>query len=63
VSRPSISYVARQDTTRENEIAVLASIYKLALDSANRNAAGVTSTNGNDAERDLSDSASNDSTT
>ena len=63
MSRPSISYVARQDTTRENEIAVLASIYKLALDSANRNAAGVTSTNGNDAERDLSDSASKDSTT
>jgi hypothetical protein len=63
VSRPTISYAARQDTTREKEIAVLASIYKLALDSANRNAAGVTSTNGNDAERDLSDSASKDSTT
>jgi len=63
VSRLSISYVARKDTTREEEIAVLASIYKLALDSTNRYAAGVTSTNGNDAERDLSDSASNDSTT
>jgi hypothetical protein len=63
VSRLSISYAARQDTSRENEIAVLASVYKLALDSANRNTAGVTSTNGNDAERDLSDNASNDSTT
>ena len=63
MSRPSISYAARQDTTRENEIAVLASIYKLVLDSANRNAAGVTSINGNDAEGDLSDCASKDSTT
>ena len=62
MSRPSISYVARKSATREKEIGVLASIYKLVLDSANRNAAGVPSTNGNDAERDLSDSASNDST-
>ena len=62
MSRPSISYVARQDTTREKEIAVLARIYKLALESANKNAAGVTSTNGNDAKRNLSDSASNDFT-
>jgi hypothetical protein len=57
VSSSRIHYSQRQDTTRENEIAVLASIYKLALDSANRNAAGVTSTNGDDAERNLSDSA------
>jgi hypothetical protein len=53
----STSYRARQDTTPENEIAVLATIYKIALDSANGNAVAITSTDGNDAERDLSDSA------
>jgi hypothetical protein len=58
----STSYRAREDTTREKEIGVLASIFRLALDSANKNAAGVSSTNGDDAERGLSDSASNDST-
>jgi hypothetical protein len=49
VNRPSISYAARQDTTRENEIAVLASIYRLVLDSANRNAVAMTNTDGSDA--------------
>ena len=53
----STSYRAREDTTREKEIGVLASIFRLALDSANKNAAGVSSTNGDNAERDLSDSA------
>jgi hypothetical protein len=51
VSNPSITYAALQDATRETELAVLASIYRLALDSANRNAAGVTSTNGGDATK------------
>jgi hypothetical protein len=63
MTRARISYLAREDSTPEKESGVLATIYKLVLDSANRNAASVTSTNGNDAERDLSDSASNDSTT
>ena len=36
---------------------MLASIFRLALDSANKNAAGVSSTNGDNAERELSDSA------
>jgi hypothetical protein len=53
----STSYRAREDTTREKEIGVLASIFRLALDSANKNAAGVSSTNVDNAERDLSDSA------
>jgi hypothetical protein len=49
VSSPSITYAAaRQDATRETEMAVLASIYRLALNSANRNAAGRTNTNGGD---------------
>lgn len=64
---PEPDYASVFERLRERvpveEIAVLASIYKLTLDSANRNAADVTSTNGNDAERDLSDSASKDSTT
>jgi hypothetical protein len=58
VSRPSISYTARQDSTRGTEIAVLASIYKIALDSANRNAAGVVSTNGGDAKERSKDDSS-----
>jgi hypothetical protein len=53
----STSYRAREDTTREKEIGVQASIFRLALDSADKNAAGVSSTNGDNAERDLSDSA------
>ena len=58
MSRPSISYAARQDTTRENEIAVLASIYKRVIDSANRKAAGVVSTNGGDAKERSKDDSS-----
>jgi hypothetical protein len=58
VSRPTISYTARQDATRGTEMAVLASIYRLVLDSANRNAAGAVSTNGGDAtERPKDDSS------
>jgi hypothetical protein len=58
VSNPSITYAALQDATRETELAVLASIYRLALDSANRNAAGVTSTNGGDAKERSEDDSS-----
>jgi hypothetical protein len=65
VDRPSISYATRPDSTPEAEIATLVNIYSFVLNSANKNAAGVTSTNGGDEkERPKNDSlASNDSTT
>ena len=59
---PYITYTPRSDATHEAEISTLANVYRFVLDSANKNAAGVTSTNGDDAERNLSDSASNHST-
>jgi hypothetical protein len=58
-----IVYLQHADATPETEVSTLANVYRFVLDSANKNAAGVTSTNGDDAERDLSDSASTDSTT
>jgi hypothetical protein len=51
VSSPSISYATRQDATSGTELAVLASVYRLALDSAKRNAAEMTSTDGDDATK------------
>ena len=63
MSSPRIIYTPRPDATPEAELSTLANVYRFLLDSANKNAAGVTGTDGNDAERDLSDSASNDSTT
>ena len=57
MSSPSITYAARQDARRETEIAVLASIYRLALNSVDRNAAGMTSTNGDDGTKIKEDSA------
>lgn len=52
------------DATPEAELSALASVYRFIIDShANTIAVGMTSTNGDDAERNLSDSASNDSTT
>ena len=54
----STSYRAREDTTREKEIGVQASIFRLALDSADKNAAGVTSTNGGDAKERSEDASS-----
>ena len=58
-----ITYTPRTDATPKAEISALASVYRFIIDShANTNAAGVSSTNGDDAERSLSDSASNDST-
>jgi hypothetical protein len=63
VSAPRITYVPRPDATQEAELNALASVYRFVLDSsAKKNAVGVTSTNGDDAERGLNDSASNDST-
>jgi len=58
-----ITYTPRPDATPEAELSALASVYRFIIDShANTNAAGVSSTNGDDAERGLNDSASNDST-
>jgi hypothetical protein len=59
VDEPTITYTARSDVTPELELNALASIYKLCLSScANRNAAGGTSTNGDDAkERSRHDSS------
>ncbi len=47
---PRIAYAPRPDTTPETEVSALANIYKLCL-SRNRNAAGMTSTNGDDAKK------------
>jgi hypothetical protein len=48
----NITYTARFDATLEAEISALSAIYKLCLSShANRNAAGETSTNGDDATK------------
>ncbi len=44
-----ISYTTRPDTTPEAESATLSNIYSYVLSCANKNAAGVTSTNGDDA--------------
>lgn len=43
-----ISYAARPDATSEGEINALAACYRIVLDSRKENAAGVTSTNGDD---------------
>jgi len=50
-----ISYAPRDDATPEAEIATLAYIYKFVFDAANKNAAGVTSTNGDDAMKGSND--------
>ena len=62
-SEPHIVYAPRSDTTPETELRALANVYGFLLDSANRNAGGVPSTSGDDAERNLRDSASKHSTT
>jgi len=52
-----ITYAPRPDATPEGEFNALASIYRLVLDSAHKNAAGRTSTNGGDEkERSRNDS-------
>ena len=64
MDKPSITYTPRS-TTPQAEIATLVNVYRFVLDSANRNAAGMTSTNGGDEkERSRNVSlASNHSTT
>jgi hypothetical protein len=56
---PRVAYRSRTDATREGEANALGAIYRFVLDChAKRNAAGVTSTNGDDAkERYQSDSS------
>jgi hypothetical protein len=59
MSNPRIVYTTRPEIVPEMELSALANVYKFVLDCrANRNAAGVTSTNGDDAkERSRSDSS------
>jgi hypothetical protein len=50
VSSSRITYAPRPDATPEAELPVLAAVYKICLEShAKKNAAGMTSTNGDDA--------------
>ena len=59
MSAPRITYVPRPDATQEAELNALASVYRFILDSsAKKNAAGVTSTNGDDAKGSQHDRAS-----
>jgi hypothetical protein len=52
VGKPAISYTSHPGATPDSEISALANVYRLLLDChANKNAAGVPSTNGDDAER------------
>jgi hypothetical protein len=48
VDNPRVTYTPRPDATPEGELNALASIYRFVLDSAQKNAAGRTSTNGSD---------------
>lgn len=52
MSDPRIAYAPRPDTTAEAELNALAGVYRFILDChAKKNAAGVTSTNGDDAKK------------
>ena len=44
----AVTYAQRPDAAPKAERGTLAAVYKFVLDSANKNAAGVTSTNGDD---------------
>ena len=57
-----ITYVPRTDATPETELSALAAIYKVCLESR-ANKEPVPESRPDDAERNLSDSAANDSTT
>ena len=57
MSNSRIAYAPRPDATPEGEQNALASIYRFVLDSAHKDAAGRTSTNGGDEkERSRNDS-------
>ena len=52
MSSPRITYSTRPDAMPETERSALAAVYKLCLEShAKKNAAGVSSTNGDDADK------------
>jgi hypothetical protein len=53
MSSSHIIYIPRNDTSAEMGAAALANVYRFVLDSANKNAAGVSSTNGGDAMKGL----------
>jgi hypothetical protein len=55
---PRITYTPRPDAMPEGELSTLANVYRFVLDSANKNAAGVTSTNGGDAKERSEDDSS-----
>jgi hypothetical protein len=48
VDNSRVTYTPRPDATPEGELNALANIYKFVLDSAHKNAAGRTTTNGGD---------------
>ena len=55
---PTVSYAMRPDVTQEAELNALASVYRFILDCrAQKNAAGVSSTNGDDAKGSQHDRA------
>jgi hypothetical protein len=58
MSSPQIIYTPRSDATPEAELSTLANVYRFLLDSAHKNAAGVTSTNGDDAKERSKDDSS-----
>ena len=51
MSEPRISYTSRSDTTPESELSTLANVYRFVLDSAKKNAAGMTGSNGTNLRR------------
>ena len=58
MSAPRVTYLPRPNSTQEAELNALASVYRFILDSsAKKNAAGVTSTNGDDAKGSKHDRA------
>ena len=48
MDNPRVIYTARPDATPEDELNALASIYRFVLNSAHKNAASRTTTNGGD---------------
>ena len=58
MSELRIVYAPRADATPEAETSTLITVYRFVIDRANRNAADGACHTGDDAERDLSDSAS-----
>ena len=60
----AISYAPRPDATAEAEVAALSHIYKLLLDRhAHKNAAGVPSTNGDNARKESNHARANTNST